>query len=480
MSLLLIGLLLPALVAGPAWAVASTPLPERAGTPAAPKEGSVFLPVVLSLAGRSFATPRVNVPYFSGEIKRAETAITWFGQVRQAENYTDVRVGYNSGQLLVDLGVFDRLVWYDTHPAPQDLESWDAATIYLDTAGNSGGSPRESAYRFTGQLNWWEDRQAYQAAYRGGELGWVPFAGPFSTHTSYRGDEPNNDDPDRGWRITFSIPFSSLGLSGPPPEGTVWGFAIRLFDRDDAAGTLILPVTWPNGANLGRSASWAELSFGLPVFSPADIDPDGSVIIRQGLAGARVVDAQVGGSTTCGRGLEVFTEWGEANYAGYDKINIQNQIDIADWPCFSKFYITFPLDQVPAGKVILSAKLTLFQFGNSGEDLGSGPESLIQVLTVAEDWDEKTINWNNAPQPVENMSRSLVGWLPDGVPWPGMARSWDVGLAAEQAYAAGRPLRLVLYSADTDYHSGKYFITSDIADWSEAERPALQIVWGDP
>jgi hypothetical protein len=183
-------------------------------------------------------------------------------------------------------------------------------------------------------------------------------------------------DTDRGWRITFRIPFTSLGLSSPPPEGTKWGIAIRMFDRDDEAGTPIMPKTWPGGANLGRSSTWGQLSFGLPQYSPPDSSPAGTTTIRQGLNGGRVIDGQVGGSTTCGRGLEVFTEWGEENYGGYDKINVQNQSDVADFPCFSKIYITIPLDQVPAGKVIPIRKARLYT-SLAMREVGSGEKGLI-------------------------------------------------------------------------------------------------------
>jgi len=483
LNLLGAGLFLRFPVAGSEQAMLPTPAPEGVDGRAESGSGDIYLPLVLGIrtTGQAYSIPQVNVPYFAGEIKGAESAIFWFGQVKRTENYSDVRVGYNSEELFVQLSVFDRLTWYDTQPAPHDLENWDAATLYLDLSGNTGGKPGKSAYRFTGQLNWWEDRQDYQAAYRGSELGWLPASTPFTTGTSYRGDAPNNTGEDRGWRISYLIPFESLGLPGPPPAGTVWGVAIRLFDRDDAAGTPILPVTWPAGANLGRSATWARLSFGLPAYDSPDVTPGGTTIIRHGLGGAQIVDGQVGGSTTCGRGLEVFTEWGEANYAGYDKINIQNQADVADWPCFSKIYITFPLNRVPAGKAILSAKLTLYQFGNAGGgDSGPGQDSLIQALTVREDWDEDTLNWNNAPGAVENVSRSWVGWLASQPAWPGAARTWDVSQATERAYSAGEPLRLVFYSADTERHSGKYFITSDTLDWNEEGRPTLEVVWGTP
>ena len=50
-----------------------------------------------------------------------------------------------------------------------------------------------------------------------------------------------------------------------------------------------------------------------------------------------------------------------------------------------------------------------------------------------------------------------------------------VSRAVAEAYAAGTPLRLALYSTDGDYHSGKYFWSSDA---SEQGRPTLQVRWG--
>jgi hypothetical protein len=57
--------------------------------------------------------------------------------------------------------------------------------------------------------------------------------------------------------------------------------------------------------------------------------------------------------------------------------------------------------------------------------------------------------------------------------------TWDISRAVAAAYTAGGPLRLVLYSADSDYHSGKYFVSSDTQDWNETGRPTLQITLGD-
>jgi len=40
-------------------------------------------------------------------------------------------------------------------------------------------------------------------------------------------------------------------------------------------------------------------------------------------------------------------------------------------------------------------------------------------------------------------------------------------------------LRLILYSADSAYHSGKYFVASDTGDWNLEGRPRLDVQWGD-
>jgi hypothetical protein len=104
---------------------------------------------------------------------------------------------------------------------------------------------------------------------------------------------------------------------------------------------------------------------------------------------------------------------------------------------------------------------------------------LIQVSTAAGDWDETSLTWNNAPLAAENVGRAWVDWLSDQPPWPGVARSWDVSHAVAEAYASGYPLRLVLYSADSARHSGKYFVSSDTGDWNEEGRPTLQVTWGE-
>jgi hypothetical protein len=420
---------------------------------------------------------RVNVPYFSDGVSSDQGAIFWFGYVTETSNYADVRVGYDDDELHLTLHVIDRRLWYDASPTLADLADWDAVTLYLHLDGNTGNVPTSNSYRFVTQVNWWEARTDYQAVYRGNGSGWVATSIPFTTTSGWRGNAFNDDQDDKGWLVEVQIPFASLGLPGPPAPGRSWGLAVALHDRDDPAGTAIPDQVWPEVMEAQRPATWGQLVFGMPGYAVPPAVPGQLVTVRQGLNGASVVDAHVGGHTTCGSGLDHWNEWGAANYAGYAQINIQNQWDISDYPCFSKYYVTFPLNGLPSGKAVISATLTMHLFGNAGYVPGDAQPSLIQALSVKEDWDESTLSWNNAPLAQENVAATWVDPVDFYAEWPGVPYTWDVSRAVAEAYAAGEPLRLALYSADGEMHSGKYFYSSD-AD--EAGRPALQVLLGDP
>jgi hypothetical protein len=200
-------------------------------------------------------------------------------------------------------------------------------------------------------------------------------------------------------------------------------------------------------------------------------------VIRNGVNGISAPDSAVGGHSICGEPFrsDFFGKWGNANYPGYKQFNIQNQSDIADFPCFSKYYVTFPLNSLPREASIVEATLTMHMFGNAGYGGDDAKSSYIQAARVAEDWNEQTLTWNNAPQVLENYSSTWVEPLKDG----GIANTshtWDLARAVADAHAAGEPLRLVLYSLDGEYHSGKYFWSAD-SDVAEG-RPSLEITWG--
>lgn len=424
---------------------------------------------------------RINVPYTPGadEPPLPPRSIFWFGQVTPTQNYADARLIYNDENLYVTLHIFDRYLWYDNNPTVETLTDWDAATLYLKLDGNSGDAPDEDSYRFVAQLNNNPDRAGYQAAYRGDNGSWVNSAIPFTTRSGWRGEGVNDGAEARGWTATFEIPFASLGLAGRPATGTVWGLGVVVHDRDDAAGAPIADQQWPESMNGQTPSTWGQLRFGIPGYSPPFAIPGGNVVARQGLDGAIVPDGHVGGATNCGDPFnpDFFNGWGDANYAGATQINIQNQADVADWPCFSKYYVTFPLEAVPAGKVIISARLILHQFGNSHPE--NARRSHIHVFAIAGDWQEETLTWNNAPLAVENVSAAWVDPLLDFPGWPGVPREWNVTRAVAQAYDAAAPLQLALYSSDGAYHSGKYFSSSNVGDWNAVARPTLEIVWGD-
>ena len=200
------------------------------------------------------ATRRVNAPHFAGDVPSSEMAVFWFGRVGPTENYADVRVGYNDQLLRVRVTALDRRLWYDTSPHAADLADWDAVTLYLDTDLDGGSAPRVDDYRFVGQLNWWEERDDYQAVYRGDGSSWMSAIVPFSTVSGWRGDALNNGADDRGWVMDFLVPFASLGLAVPDP-GETWGLAVSLHDRDDAAGTPIPDQVWPESMQSLRPAS---------------------------------------------------------------------------------------------------------------------------------------------------------------------------------------------------------------------------------
>lgn len=420
--------------------------------------------------------PRINVPFTTAvvpEIPVTDRAILWYGEVGPTTpSYTDVRIIYNNEKLHVVFHIIDRYMYYDPTPTAAEMPNWDAATLYLDLEGNSGGAPDSNAYRFRGQLSALNDsRVGYDVAYVGNGSSWSQTSLDFETAIGTQTETGlNNQQDDAGWNITFRIPWSSLGLSGPPSQGTVWGLGLTTHDED---GTAHEDWYWPEGLNSASPATWGQMHFGLPSYAPPPgVTGSNNVTIRHGENGAIVPDGQVGGGTNCGGPPPFWDTWGNFNYAGDFQINVQNQWNLGDWGCFSKYYITFPLDALPANQAIVSADLTMYHFGNSLPP--EAQPSLIQVFTVDEDWNENTLVWNNAPRAVENVARSWVNPLPIG--GAGQFITWDLSAAVAEAYDNGQPLRLALYSADSARHSGKYFGSSET--FVPDRRPSLEINYG--
>lgn len=420
------------------------------------------------VAPQAASLPRIHVRSLTGQAFMP--AIFWFGQVDETSNYADVRLYHYDVYLTVVVTIIDRQVWYDTTPSAAEIPSWDAISLYLDLNGNSSASPSQDAYLFRAGIG-------SQAGYEWNGSAWAASPVSFIAEAGGRG-YPNSDLDDKGWQVEFKIPFTSLGLSGPPVEAADWGLAVAMHDRDNAAGTALQTTVWPQGANPLSPASWGQLSLGNETHTITPALPSGGALIRQGLNGAVVPDGHVGGRTNCGDNLDHWSGWGNKNYAGDWLLNIQNQWDVSDYPCFSKYYVTFPLPALPAGKVLISAALSLTLFGTSGGGAyGTPPDSYIQVFKVGETWDESTLTWNNAPPVQENIAGTWV--YPRNYALPYETYQWDVRRAVEQSLQAGTPLRLAVYSADGEMHSGKYFYSSNSDDWGGETRPTLSLVWGD-
>ena len=428
--------------------------------------------------GTSVLVRRINVPYFQDSaVPFDQTAIFWFGSVSSADNSIDVRMGYNNSELYVDLHIVDRYVWYDPNAKAPNLTTGDTATVYLNTNQNGSNAPDQNAYKFVAQVDWFQPRTYYQQAYIGNGSTWVVSPSAFTSVSGWRGTGLNGKE-DAGWTMTYHIPFSSLGQSGPPSQGTPWKLGIQVHNQDNASDTPLSLKWWPETADDMVPSSWGVLVFGLSTYQAPQTTNNTTYMVRNGLNNQVVTDGMVGGSLNCySKGLNRWTGMGGQSYPGASRFNIQNETDISDWNCFSKFYISFPLTSLPTGQGVVSARVTLYEFGNSGTK-GKIVPSLIQVASVNEGWDPATLALNNAPLVKENISTTVVNIMPGAIVYPGQPYSWDVSKALADAYATGQPLRLVFYSSDSAYNTGKYFFSSTIPDWNATGRPTLQATLG--
>ncbi len=219
----------------------------RQGVPPTPSANSpaasttVYLPLlaVPTSSQQLPVTRRVNAPFIPGGTQNAFYAMTifWFGKVSQTENYADVRVGYSATELVVRAAIFDRRLWYDPSPSASTFANYDGISLLLNLDGNYGNSPGPNAFRFNAGLSNGSQTNA-QWAFRGNGSTWVATDSiSYRAGGGWRGDALNNNNNDRGWDMTFRIPYTSLGYSGAPPPGTVWGIGVQLYDQDNSSGS---------------------------------------------------------------------------------------------------------------------------------------------------------------------------------------------------------------------------------------------------
>jgi hypothetical protein len=259
---------------------------------------------------------------------------------------------------------------------------------------------------------------------------------------------------------------------------------VRVYDLDSGPGGQVRTQVWPVGFAENNANTFGQISFGFPPVETPSLPVAGSATIRQSST-VSVPDGSVGGHSVCGGSLDYWSQWGNQVYDSpetSDTVVIQNQRDVSEFPCFSRYYVTFPLNKVPRDKVILSARMTLHQFGGSYPP--DAYPSYIQVFRVREAWQESSLSWNNSPPVLENYPGIWVDRLLNYPGEPGVARTWDVTQALRTSIDEGMlDLRLAMQSGDWAMHSGKYFWASESAAKMNPyhyPQPTLIVQWGNP
>ena len=211
----------------------------------------------------------------------------------------------------------------------------------------------------------------------------------------------------RGWTASALIPWPDVG--GLPDEGDVWPLVLQ-----------------------GAGGAWAgNLRWGLPDYGAAA--DQGARVLTVPLS----ADSMGGGGTDCGTPDHpaYFPTWGTRNWGASPYVNVQAQWDVADWPCYSRYYAQWSLAGLPPGAQVTGATVEMRQFGNPGYGDGYADDgtkdTVIQVYEMTGDWQENVISWDNAPVLGENVSRTLVRPIDvtcDGRAYcaPGIPYSFDV------------------------------------------------------
>ncbi|MHB8134431.1 MAG: DNRLRE domain-containing protein [Anaerolineaceae bacterium] len=436
--------------------------------------------------------PLIHIPYknttdFVGDAF-PEMAVFWFGEITNNNNYYDVRIGYGNDALYVYIAAIDRLLWYDNTPLTMNLDEWDSISLFITPSNTTQLLPNQGFLLSSGLAPQEANRSQYQKTFRWDGSKWSTVQIPFTTTAAWRGPGMNDANDDDGWNLSYKIPFSSLGITTAPDPNSIWRMGIIAYDRDYLDGPTISPMVWPPDFDPANAQNWGNISFGLLPDGIRSGSIQGSILVREGENGFIVQDASPGGFTVCGGHdlTNVWTDWGTKVHVGENAMtaNIQNQRDIADWPCYSKYYINFPIPTISQNTSIIRATLKLHLYGNAGkwgDPVFQPYRSLIQVGITKNNWSEDALNWNNAPILMENLSRTWVNPMEAFSGWPGIPYEWDVTKAAQLAIENGdNSVSLAVYSADGAYHSGKYFSTSEVEDWNKVARPTLIIEYGNP
>lgn len=443
----------------------------------------------------------VNIPYIPGDVIWSESAIFWFGvndpgsddqspnySPLPSRNYADVRIAYTPDALRVLVTVVDYHLWYNDNPHPgDDLTIYDAVGLYLDTHNDRAATPQTDDYLFLVASRHYPeyDSPDFRRQARGTGSAWdSQWGGDWIDYGGMQwecnpGPNSNTCGIDYGWAGGFDIPWATLGLAGPPSEGTLWGMGVLLYDRDgEPPAGAIAPESWPETFNANTPSTWGLLHYGYADYQPPAGVPRGTTMIRAASdADNTVEDSWNGGGGWCYGGHMGHRE---ENHGASTDLFVGVETAPTHFPCYSKSYLRFSLDAIPRGKVILSATLTLHHWGDAGNPGDDTKPTWASLFTITDPWQEMVIHWNNAPMAQENVSASWIPLMVGDPDWPKTPVDWDATQAVAEAYSEGLPANMAIYASDTAMNSSKYLISSETGDWNIEGRPKLTVTWGDP
>jgi hypothetical protein len=246
----------------------------------------------------------------------------------------------------------------------------------------------------------------------------------------------------RGWTAARVIPWASLG--GKPQLGDEWPMSFT-----------VCRERWASATDCAANGyTWAGvLRWGLPNYSGASV------------AGMQYIDvpitdaAMVGGGVNCGynHDADYFATWGDSTTPIVGKqINAaQNQGDTADWPCYTRSLYRWAAPSLPPGAAVVSATLTLNQWGNAGYGPQNNQTTTVELWDVDGQWDAATVTWDNAPRPVENITRAPMAAISWQCPNNFCADAVPVTFDVTELVKRGANDAMA-YTQAWDYHSGRY------------------------
>ena len=265
----------------------------------------------------------------------------------------------------------------------------------------------------------------------------------------------------RGWTAYAFLPWGQFG--GAPQPGAIWPLSLTY-----------------------HGATWAgSLRWGLPDYAGRTVE--GAQVVTTTLS----ADAMLGGGTDCGAPAwpDYFPTWGGLAWPGAAQVTVQRQWDVADWPCYARYLMAWSLPALPAGAQVVSATVTLRQFGNAGYGDGYATDgtgdTVLEVSEVRRPW-QVGATWDDAPPPAENISRATVRPIDATCPpgnldstrtcRPGVSVVLDVTAAVQRAVQDGREWASVMVDTNAgQYHAGKHF-------WARGtvEQPVVSIAYTLP